>query len=127
MPTANYFSWIVPTVPDTSPVGDCSDKPSKHGNLSPVPVVPTLKYELDKTMDENSTSTAEAKVAVEKLSDNSEREVKWDPELAAQGYLWCQDCQFFNGSNCDSNDNPFKTVEKQPAAPRKCQWYEENP
>jgi len=58
--------------------------------------------------------------------DSSESE-RWDPELADEGYVWCQDCQFFNGFNCDSNDNPFMTVEKQPAVARKCQWYAEKP
>ena len=40
--TADYFSWIVPAVPDTSPVGGCSNKPSKHQSIPTVPVVPTL-------------------------------------------------------------------------------------
>jgi len=48
---------------------------------------------------------------------------RWNPELASEGYVWCQDCRLFNGFNCNSNDNPFKTVEKQPAVPRKCQWF----
>ena len=49
---------------------------------------------------------------------------RWDPELATEGYVWCLDCQHFNGVNCDHTDNPFHTVNKWPQAPRKCQWYE---
>ena len=49
---------------------------------------------------------------------------RWDPELAVEGYVWCLDCQHFNGVNCDHTDNPFHTVNKCPQAPRKCQWYE---
>jgi len=48
---------------------------------------------------------------------------RWNPELAADGYVWCQDCQHFNGVNCDHTDNPFRTVTKCKQAPRKCQWY----
>jgi len=55
--------------------------------------------------------------------DDSELE-RWNPELAADGYVWCQDCQHFNSVNCNHPDNPFRTVEKQPAVPRLCQWYE---
>ena len=50
---------------------------------------------------------------------------RWDPELAAQGYVWCLDCKHFDDVNCNHTDNPFRTVTKQPLAPRKCQWYEE--
>ena len=50
---------------------------------------------------------------------------RWNPELAAQGYVWCLDCQHFDSVKCNHTDNPFHTVEKQPLAPRKCQWYEE--
>ena len=49
---------------------------------------------------------------------------RWDPELAAEGYVWCLDCQHFDNVNCNHTDNPFHTVEKQPLAPRKCQWFE---
>jgi len=52
------------------------------------------------------------------------KEDRWHPELAAEGYIWCADCQHFNGVNCDHTDNPFHTVTKCPKAPRKCQWYE---
>jgi len=52
------------------------------------------------------------------------REDRWDPELAAEGYVWCLDCQHFNDVNCDHTNNPFHTVTKCPQAPRKCQWYE---
>ena len=51
---------------------------------------------------------------------------RWDPELATEGYVWCLDCQHFNGVNCNHTDNPFHTVTKCPKAPRKCQWYEKN-
>ena len=50
---------------------------------------------------------------------------RWNPELAAQGYVWCLDCQHFDSVNCNHTDNPFHTVEKQPLAPRLCQWYED--
>ena len=49
---------------------------------------------------------------------------RWNPELATQGYVWCLDCQHFDSVNCNHTDNPFHTVEKQPLAPRKCQWFE---
>ena len=49
---------------------------------------------------------------------------RWNPELALDGYVWCLDCQYFNGLNCDHLDNPFKTIVKQPAAARNCHWYE---
>jgi len=48
---------------------------------------------------------------------------RWNPELANQGYVWCMDCKFFNGVNCDHADNPFHTVVKCPQVPRLCQWY----
>ena len=49
---------------------------------------------------------------------------RWNPELAKEGYVWCLDCKHFDSVNCNHTDNPFHTVEKQPLAPRKCQWYE---
>jgi len=49
---------------------------------------------------------------------------RWNPGMAAEGYVWCLDCRHFNGVNCDHTDNPFHTVTKCPQAPRKCQWYE---
>ena len=49
---------------------------------------------------------------------------RWNPELATQGYVWCLDCKHFDSVNCNHTDNPFHTVEKQPLAPRLCQWYE---
>lgn len=52
------------------------------------------------------------------------KEDRWDPELAAKGYVWCIDCKYFNGASCNHTDNPFHTVTKCPQAPRKCQWYE---
>ena len=48
---------------------------------------------------------------------------RWNPELTSDGYVWCLDCQHFNGVNCNHTDNPFHTVEKQPLAPRRCQWF----
>ena len=54
------------------------------------------------------------------------KENRWNPELAVEGYVWCLDCQHFNGVNCNHTDNPFHTVTKCPQAPRKCQWYGEN-
>lgn len=53
------------------------------------------------------------------------KEDRWNPELAKEGYVWCLDCQYFNGVNCDHPDNPFRTVSKCPQAPRKCHWYEQ--
>jgi len=52
---------------------------------------------------------------------------RWNPELAVEGYVWCLDCQHFNGVNCGHTDNPFHTVTKCPQAPRVCQWFEEKP
>ena len=49
---------------------------------------------------------------------------RWNPELADEGYVWCLDCKHFDNVNCHHTDNPFHTIEKQPLAPRKCQWYE---
>jgi hypothetical protein len=48
---------------------------------------------------------------------------RWNPELASQGYVWCLDCKHFDSVNCNHTDNPFHTIEKQPLAPRKCQWF----
>lgn len=48
---------------------------------------------------------------------------RWDPEQAANGYVWCLDCQHFDSVNCNHYDNPFRTVTKCPQAPRKCQWF----
>ena len=124
MLTADYFSWIVPAVPDTSPVGGCSNKPSKHQSIPTVPVVPTLQHELERPMDNDSIPTVESWVGVEMLSIDSVGHQKWDPELVAKDYVWCLDCEHFNGLNCNHADNPFNTVAKQPLAPRKCQWYE---
>ena len=47
---------------------------------------------------------------------------RWDPEMAAAGYVWCLDCQHWGGSACGHPDNPFR--HQQPLAPRKCRWYE---
>ena len=58
----------------------------------------------------------------EKLHTISKTE-HWNPELAVQGYVWCQDCKHFNGVNCNHTDNPFHTITKCSQAPRKCQWY----
>ena len=52
------------------------------------------------------------------LSDN-----RWNPELAAEGYQWCLDCQHLDGLNCTHSDNPFRS--QQPQVPRKCRWYED--
>jgi len=57
--------------------------------------------------------------------DNIAKEIGcWNPELADQGYVWCIDCQYFNGVNCDHTDNPFRTITKCKEAPRLCRWYE---
>ena len=66
------------------------------------------------------TSVQDMGVCEEKTVD------RWNPELASEGYVWCLDCQHFNGVNCNHIDNPFHTVEKQPLVPRKCQWFESN-
>ena len=50
------------------------------------------------------------------------REDRWDPELAAKGYVWCLDCQHWGGTVCTHTDNPFRN--QQPLTPRKCRWYE---
>jgi len=49
---------------------------------------------------------------------------RWNPELASEGFVWCLDCKHFDSVNCNHANNPFRTVLKQPLAPRKCQWYE---
>ena len=54
------------------------------------------------------------------------RPERWDPELAAKGYVWCIDCKYFNSASCTHTENPFNTVTKCPQAPRKCHWYEVN-
>ena len=49
---------------------------------------------------------------------------RWNPELAADGYVWCIDCRHWSGTACTYPDNPFR---KQCVhVPRKCQWYEED-
>ncbi len=50
------------------------------------------------------------------------REDRWDPELAAKGYVWCLDCQHWGGTACTHTDNPFRN--QQPSTPRRCRWYE---
>jgi len=50
------------------------------------------------------------------------KEHRWDPELASEGYVWCQDCQHWGGTACSHTDNPFRN--QQPLTPRKCRWYE---
>ena len=50
---------------------------------------------------------------------------RWNPEMADEGYVWCLDCKHFDDVNCNHTENPFRTVTKQPLAPRKCQWYGE--
>jgi len=55
---------------------------------------------------------------IKELSDG-----RWNPELLVEGYVWCLDCQHFNGVNCNHTDNPFHTVTKCPQAPRKCHWF----
>ena len=47
---------------------------------------------------------------------------RWDPELAAKGYVWCLDCQHWGGTACTHIDNPFRN--QQPLTPRKCHWHE---
>jgi len=47
---------------------------------------------------------------------------RWNPELAAEGYQWCFDCQHWNGQ-CNSQDNPYAAVEKCPQVARICKWY----
>lgn len=46
---------------------------------------------------------------------------RWNSELAGEGYIWCLDCQHWNGDTCGSPDNPFRN--QQPLAPRKCRWF----
>jgi len=55
---------------------------------------------------------------IKELSDG-----RWNPELVVEGYVWCLDCQHFNGVNCNHTDNPFHTVTKCSQVPRKCQWF----
>jgi len=76
---------------------------------------------LDAT-DSKSTMQPETHFNPSKDAQVAER---WNPELAAQGYVWCLDCKHFDSVNCKHADNPFHTIEKQPAVPRKCQWYED--
>ena len=56
---------------------------------------------------------------IKELSDG-----RWNPELVAEGYVWCFDCQHWGGGACAHPDNPFRTVTKCPQVPRKCQWFE---
>jgi len=65
-----------------------------------------------------------AKQHKQEILETLTKEYRWDPELASEGYVWCLDCQHFNGVNCDHTDNPFHTIIKCSQAPRKCQWYE---
>lgn len=46
---------------------------------------------------------------------------RWNPELAADSYVWCLDCRHWSGTACRHPDNAFR--EQQPLAPRKCRWY----
>jgi len=46
---------------------------------------------------------------------------RWNPELAAQGYVWCYDCQYWDKQACSHPDNTFRKQCAQ--APRKCHWY----
>lgn len=52
---------------------------------------------------------------------------RWNPELAAEAYVWCLDCQHWGcddprgGPGCTHPDNPFHR--QQPKAPRICRWY----
>ena len=48
--------------------------------------------------------------------------VRWNPELAEQGYVWCMDCQYWNNLACKHIDNPYR--KKCAHAPRICKWYE---
>ena len=72
--------------------------------------------------DDFLTSTKIHKFEILKVLSQLER---WNPEYVQQGYVWCLDCQHFNGVNCNHTDNPFRTITKCPQAPRKCQWYED--
>lgn len=46
---------------------------------------------------------------------------RWNPELAADGYVWCLDCTHWDGTNCTHKDNPY--IEQEPKCPRYCKWY----
>ena len=93
-----------------------------------------LKRLANKVLERNNQCNNDATIAhsecnklllkdAEKLHTISKPE-RWNPELASEGYVWCLDCQHFNGVNCNHTGNPFHTVEKQPLVPRKCQWFE---
>ena len=69
---------------------------------------------------QNSTDTPN----IANIEDIAKGVERWDPELATQGYVWCIDCQYFNGVNCNHTDNPFNTVTKCPQVARFCRWYE---
>jgi len=73
----------------------------------------------DTSYDLSVLSVPNQGVGNEKL----ETEERWNPELTSEGYVWCLECQHFNGANCNHTDNPFHTVSKCPQAPRKCQWF----
>ena len=45
----------------------------------------------------------------------------WNIELAAEGYVWCSDCKYWDSKACSHPDNPFRKQCAQ--APRKCHWY----
>ena len=67
MLTANYFFWVVPTVPDKSPVAERSDDPSKHEILPTVPVVPAIKQESDEVRYKISRPAVEVRLPVQRL------------------------------------------------------------
>lgn len=54
---------------------------------------------------------------------------RWNPELAAEGYVWCLDCRHYRGQRgqlygCNHPDNPYR--KQEPRVPRYCRWFVES-
>lgn len=90
-----------------------------------------LKCLANKVLERNAVRNNDATIAqdecnklplkdAEKLHTISKSE-RWNPDLAAEGYIWCYDCQYCDKQSCTYPDNPFRKQCAQ--APRKCRWY----
>ena len=82
----------------------------------------TELYEQNPQNPQNTQNTAN-KLNIAHFANIAGREKHWNPELASEGYVWCMNCQYFNGVNCDHAENIFRTVNKCPQVPRMCHWY----
>lgn len=82
---------------------------------------PTLSTDITDTSRDTSVLSVSTQCVLEEKKEKPGN--RWNPELANKGYVWCLDCKHFDSVNCNHTDNPFHTVEKQPLAPRRCQWF----